>query len=103
MGKAGVGKTGGTVIWKVHAREGLDSRGRPTVEVVVECGFHALPFSAIVPSGASTGRHEAIELRDGDPTRYAGLGVRKAVANVHKRIAPALVGIAVTEQEKIDR
>ena len=86
----------------VHAREVLDSRGRPTVEVEVTCrdGAHG---RAIVPSGASTGRHEAVELRDGDPSRYGGKGVRKAVANVRDVLAPHLLGVAATDQAGIDR
>jgi enolase len=89
-------------ILTIHAREVLDSRGRPTVEVEVSCrggGFGR----AVVPSGASTGRHEAVELRDGDPARYGGKGVRKAVANVREVIAPSLLGIPVTQQAAIDR
>jgi enolase len=89
-------------ITRIAAREVLDSRGNPTVEVDVHCqdGAHG---RAIVPSGASTGRHEAVELRDGDAARYGGKGVRKAVANVRDQIAPRLVGIAAAEQERIDR
>ena len=85
----------------IHAREILDSRGTPTVaaEVTLECGMRA---EAFVPSGASTGRHEALELRDGDPKRYFGKGVLKAVSNVNKIIAPALIGIEVTNQRAID-
>ncbi len=85
----------------IHAREVLDSRGNPTVEVEVHCpgGWGR----AIVPSGASTGRHEAHALRDGDPHRYGGKGVRKAVNHVVNEIAPALVGVAVTDQSAIDR
>ena len=84
-------------ITRVHAREVLDSRGRPTVEVEVGCRGGALG-RAIVPSGASTGRHEACELRDSDPARFGGKGVRRAVTNIHERIAPALVGKPVTQQ-----
>jgi enolase len=88
-------------ITRLHAREVLDSRGRPTVEVEV----HAVAAwgRAIVPSGASTGRHEAVELRDGDPARYGGLGVRKAVHHVCEVIAPAVMGLPVTQQQEIDR
>jgi enolase len=89
-------------ITRVHAREVLDSRGNPTVEAEVHCDSGAWG-RAIVPSGASTGRHEAAELRDGDPTRFGGKGVRRAVANVRDIIAPRLVGLLVTEQEHIDR
>lgn len=88
-------------IMNIHAREILDSRGTPTVaaEVTLECGMRAQAF---VPSGASTGRHEALELRDGDPKRYFGKGVLKAVSNVNKIIAPALIGMEVTNQRAID-
>ncbi len=88
-------------IERIHAREVLDSRGRPTVEVEVYCASGAWG-RAIVPSGASTGRHEAVELRDGDPARYGGKGVRRAVANVRETIGPRLVGRPVTEQQAID-
>jgi enolase len=90
------------IIAAIHAREVLDSRGNPTVEVEVRCRGGALG-SAIVPSGASTGQHEAIELRDGDPARYAGKGVRRAVAHVKDEIASAVVGMRVTDQAAIDR
>ncbi len=89
-----------TTITSVHAREVLDSRGNPTVEAEVALtggGFGR----AIVPSGASTGAGEAVELRDGDD-RYAGKGVTKAVANVNDLIGPALVGMDATRQESID-
>jgi enolase len=88
-------------IRNIHAREILDSRGTPTVaaEVILENGCSA---EASVPSGASTGQHEAVELRDNDPTRYYGKGVLKAVANVNSVIAPALVGMTVFEQSAID-
>lgn len=88
-------------IEKIHAREILDSRGNPTVEVEVttECGVIG---RASVPSGASTGENEALELRDGDRQRYGGKGVQKAVANVNEKIAPALVGMSVLEQRAID-
>jgi enolase len=89
-------------ITRVHAREVLDSRGNPTVEVDVYCRGSARG-RAIVPSGASTGRHEAVELRDGDPARHGGKGVRRAVANVDGVIAPRLVGLPATEQARIDR
>ena len=89
-------------IRRIHAREVLDSRGNPTVEVEVElrdgsCG------SAIVPSGASTGEREAVELRDVKSKRYGGKGVRKAVANVNEVIAPRLRGRNALEQAEIDR
>jgi enolase len=86
----------------VRAREVLDSRGNPTVEVEVHC-HGGVSGRAIVPAGASTGRHEAVELRDGDRTRYGGKGVRKAVANVRELIGPRISGMAATEQEAIDR
>jgi enolase len=89
-------------IRSIHAREVLDSRGRPTVEVEVHCRGGAMG-RAIVPSGASTGRHEAVELRDGDSARYGGKGVRNAVANVQDVIAPRLQGVSAAEQETIDQ
>jgi enolase len=89
-------------INRIAAREVLDSRGNPTVEVEVHCADGALG-RAVVPSGASTGMHEAVELRDGDPARYGGKGVRKAVANVRERIAPRLLGLDPREQERIDK
>jgi enolase len=88
-------------ITKVTAREILDSRGNPTVEATVHAG--QVSESAAVPSGASTGKHEALELRDGDPTRYNGLGVSKAVQNVEKRIGPRLLKLDPRQQERIDR
>lgn len=89
-------------IAKITGREILDSRGNPTVEVevVLESGVIG---RASVPSGASTGEHEALELRDKDPKRYGGKGVLKAVENVNKVIAPALAGCCVYEQRAIDR
>ena len=91
-----------STILAVQAREILDSRGNPTVEadVILEDGTYG---RAAVPSGASTGEHEANELRDGDATRYLGKGVQKAVANVTRLIEPALIGLDVTEQLTIDR
>ncbi len=88
-------------ITKVWAREVMDSRGNPTVEVEVTTETGAFG-RAIVPSGASTGEHEAVELRDGDSSRYLGKGVEKAVANVNDVIAKEVVGIDVFEQEKLD-
>ena len=88
-------------ITKIHARQVLDSRGQPTVEVEVHCDD--VMGRAIVPSGASTGKHEALELRDSDPDDYSGKSVRKAVANVKVILAPALVGMAASEQAAIDR
>ncbi len=91
-----------SVIIDVVAREILDSRGNPTVEVDVLLEDGAMGRAA-VPSGASTGAHEAIELRDGDKNRYGGKGVRQAVENVNGAIADALTGLNVTEQTRIDR
>ena len=91
-----------TAIAAVRAREVLDSRGNPTVEVDVHLGGGAMG-RAIVPSGASTGRHEAIELRDGDPARYEGKGVLRAVAAVNTIIAPAVCGsMDATDQPTLD-
>lgn len=88
-------------IEKIHAREILDSRGNPTVEVEVTLQ-NGVMGRAAVPSGASTGENEALELRDGDKERYLGKGVLKAVDNVNKVIAPALKGDCVFEQRAID-
>ena len=90
-----------SAIADIIAREVLDSRGNPTVEVEVVLDSGAIG-RAIVPSGASTGAHEAVELRDGDKSRYGGKGVRKAVANVEGEIFDALSGLDATEQVKID-
>ena len=91
-----------SLIASVHARQILDSRGNPTVEVdvITESGFFG---RAAVPSGASTGKHEAVELRDGDKAVYVGKGVLKAVDNVNKIIAPKLLGVPATEQALVDR
>ena len=88
-------------INQLQAREILDSRGNPTIEVDVrvECGAVG---RAAIPSGASTGEHEAWELRDGDKARFGGKGVKKAVANVNEKIAPALKGWDARDQQKID-
>ncbi|HEY8506052.1 MAG TPA: phosphopyruvate hydratase, partial [Gemmataceae bacterium] len=91
-----------TRIRSVTAREILDSRGNPTVEVDVRLEDGTLGRAA-VPSGASTGAHEAVELRDGDPARYLGKGTLAAVRNVRERIAPELAGRDVTDQVAIDR
>ncbi len=90
-----------STIIDINAREILDSRGNPTVEVEVltESGFYG---SAAVPSGASTGEHEAVELRDGDKGRYMGKGVLKAVQNVNEIIAPEIIGEDVLDQAYID-
>ena len=87
-------------ILKIKSREVLDSRGNPTVEVdiVTEQGI----FRAMTPSGASAGQHEALELRDGDKTRFLGKGTLKAVENVNKTIAPKLIGLDPSAQETID-
>jgi enolase len=90
-----------TGIEVVDAREILDSRGNPTVEVDVVLADGSVGRAA-VPSGASTGAHEAVELRDGDAARFGGKGVRKAVANVVETIAPALYGLDATDQAGID-
>lgn len=90
-----------SMITEIYAREILDSRGNPTIEVEVfteDGGFGR----ALVPSGASTGEHEAVELRDGDKSRYLGKGVLKAVANVNDTIAPELIGYDVFDQNAID-
>ena len=89
------------IINNVHAREILDSRGNPTVEVEVTLESGVMG-RASVPSGASTGEHEALELRDGDKARYGGKGVLKAVDNVNRVIAPALIGMSAQEQRLID-
>src|SRR5438045_2658988 len=90
-----------SAIVEIRAREILDSRGNPTVEVEIELESGAMGRAA-VPSGASTGEHEAIELRDGDKKRYGGKGVRKAVHNVNTILAENLHGIPATEQRMID-
>ena len=90
-----------TRIKRVHAREILDSRGNPTVEVEVALNS-GVSGRAAVPSGASTGRHEAVELRDGDETRYLGKGVLCAVGNVNSTIAPAVEGMDPSDQAAID-
>ncbi|MDN4166306.1 phosphopyruvate hydratase [Cytophagales bacterium LB-30] len=91
-----------SVIQSIHARQILDSRGNPTVEVDVMTETGVLGRAA-VPSGASTGEHEAVELRDGDKSRYMGKGVTKAVENVNEIIASELVGFSVYEQNLIDK
>ena len=89
-------------IVKIAGREILDSRGNPTVEADVVLADGSIGRAA-VPSGASTGEHEAVELRDGEKSRYLGKGTRKAVANILAQIAPAVVGMNATEQVAIDR
>ncbi|MGZ4856361.1 MAG: phosphopyruvate hydratase, partial [Candidatus Angelobacter sp.] len=90
-----------TGIVDVHAREILDSRGNPTVEAEVTLGDGSIGRAA-VPSGASTGEHEAVELRDGDQHRYLGKGVQTAVGNVNGKIADALQGLDAADQRRID-
>lgn len=89
-------------IEKIKGREILDSRGNPTVEVdiILESGITG---RASVPSGASTGEHEALELRDGDKNRYGGKGVKKAVDNINNIIAPTLIGMSSLDQMGIDK
>jgi enolase len=88
-------------IQNIHAREVLDSRGRPTIEVEVTLSGGCLG-RAMVPSGASTGRFEALELRDGDPSRHRGLGVLRAVHHINEEIAPALIGRHADDQNAVD-
>jgi len=90
-----------SAISDIFAREILDSRGNPTVEVDILLSGGAFA-RAQVPSGASTGKHEALELRDGDKSRYAGKGVRQAVSNVNERIAPQVLGMDADDQSEID-
>src|ERR1700732_5076439 len=91
-----------TIISELRARQVLDSRGNPTIEVDAELTGGAVGRAA-VPSGASTGEHEAWELRDGDKSRFGGKGVLKAVANVNTKIANELVGRDALDQVGIDR
>src|SRR4029079_9136721 len=91
-----------STIFDIQAREILDSRGNPTVEVDVILAGGAVGRAA-VPSGASTGEHEALELRDGDKKRYLGKGVSKAVKNVTAKILPVLRGMDALDQLTIDR
>src|ERR1700740_2658170 len=91
-----------TIISEVRARQILDSRGNPTVEVDVELASGAVG-RASVPSGASTGEHEAWELRDGEKDKYLGKGVWKAVKNVQDKIAEAICGMDALDQVGIDR
>ena len=86
----------------IRGRQILDSRGNPTVEVEVELADGTVGLAA-VPSGASTGTHEAVELRDGDPSQFQGKGVLQAIANIKEIIAPALVGMSALDQEGIDQ
>src|ERR1700728_406658 len=91
-----------TNITHIHAREVLDSRGNPTVEAEIILGDGSYG-RAIVPSGASTGEHEAVELRDGDKKRFAGKGVLKAVANVNQTLGPSVIGLDALDQAEVDR
>src|SRR5881628_417700 len=91
-----------TKIVRVHGRQVIDSRGNPTVEAVVTLAGGATG-SAIVPSGASTGEHEAWELRDGDKQRFLGRGVAKAVANVNEIIAKEVTGLDALDQVRLDK
>ena len=90
-----------SIIESIKAREILDSRGSPTLEVEVEL-LDGIIGRAAVPSGASTGKYEAVELRDGDNSRFNGLGVLQAVANVNEHIASAIIGMSATDQAAID-
>ncbi|MDD4873486.1 MAG: phosphopyruvate hydratase [Dehalococcoidales bacterium] len=90
-----------STIKSIKAREILDSRGNPTLEVEVRLAG-GIAGCAAVPSGASTGRYEAVELRDGDRSRYKGLGVLKAVSNINNIIAPAIIGMPASNQKEID-
>src|SRR6266849_1848382 len=91
-----------TKIVRVHARQVIDSRGSPTVEADLILDGGALGRAA-VPSGASTGEHEALELRDGDKSKYLGKGVLKAVANANNEIAKAVVGLDAADQRALDK
>ena len=95
------GDTMSTIITDIHAREILDSRGNPTIEVDVELE-NGILGRASVPSGASTGEHEAVELRDGDKSRYFGKGVLNAVEHVNNTLAEELTGYDATDQPGID-
>ena len=97
----GVERMASTSITHIHAREILDSRGNPTIEADIRVAGGALGRAA-VPSGASTGEHEALELRDGDKSLFNGKSVRKAVGNVNKKIAPILKGLDARDQANID-
>src|SRR4030042_6271507 len=91
-----------STIENVQAREILDSRGNPTLEVEVEL-YDGTTGRAAVPSGASTGKYEAMELRDGDKSRFEGKGVLTAVSNVNNKIKKAIKGMRVTDQAAIDK
>jgi len=89
-------------IKSIRARQILDSRGNPTIEVEAELTDGTVGCTA-VPSGASTGTHEAMELRDDDPSHFHGMGVLKAIANIREKIAPALMGVSALDQAKVDQ
>ncbi|MDG1710455.1 MAG: phosphopyruvate hydratase, partial [Schleiferiaceae bacterium] len=89
------------IITAIHGRQILDSRGNPTVEAEVYCEDGSFGRAA-VPSGASTGVHEAVEIRDGDKTIYMGKGVLTAVENINTILAESIVGLEVTDQAEID-
>src|SRR6201984_770609 len=91
-----------TKIVKVHARQVIDSRGNPTVEADVILEGDVLGRAA-VPSGASTGEHEALELRDGDKSKYLGKGVLKAVSNANNEIAKSVSGLDAADQRALDK
>src|SRR5579884_1783695 len=101
IGDASSKRTNMTFIADIHGREVLDSRGNTTVEAEVFLQDGSMG-RAIVPSGASTGEHEAVELRDGDKERYLGKGVLKAVENVESVIAPELIGMDAANQRLVD-
>src|ERR1700730_15246377 len=90
-----------TKITRVHARQVIDSRGNPTVEADVILDSGAMGRAA-VPSGASTGEHEALELRDGDKSKYLGKGVLKAVANANTEIAKVIIGTDAADERALD-
>src|SRR6266852_1781988 len=92
----------GTSIISIHGREILDSRGNPTVEAEVRLSDGSLGRAA-VPSGASTGEHEAVELRDNDKARYLGKGTLKAARKITEKIGPAVSGVEAEEQSDVDR
>ena len=91
-----------SAIFDVNGRMILDSRGNPTIEVEVTTE-EGVVGRAAVPSGASTGEHEAVEMRDGDATKWLGKGVSKALANLEREIAPQLIGLDVFDQRGIDQ
>src|SRR4030066_2258057 len=96
------GETNMPMVIEIIGREIIDSRGNPTIEVEVFLE-NGVMGRAAVPSGASTGSHEALELRDKDPKRYLGKGVQKAIQNIHRVISPKLLGMDVLDQKAIDQ